>query len=455
MKPSGFLRARPSAADLRRLFIVIGALMVVAGVVNVVAFDWTSEATAGKPYDFDLNWIAAQRLVDGRPLYDRAASRAEGLRLVGPEMNDTNHGPFSSFIGLPSTALLYTPFTPFDAGTAADLYRLVDLLAMLAAVLVTLLALPPPSRLPAGLIAVGAFLLSSPVTKSIWLGQVDGFLMLGLAVAFLGVRRERWGWVGVGIAVAALLKFSPVILLVYLALRGTWRAVWWALATVVVVLGAAAIIGRPGDLGDWFHTVANSVSQGARNTDNQALPAALARLFSHSDDLLTQAPLGAWRFVSYFVVLIGVLGLWWLRRGRRIEPLDLGVLVLVALLAGPVSWDHYLTWSLLVLVLVADLARWAGRSWGEIFLVGAPVAGAVALMRTWTTYPFPDQVAAHPYMHVTTSVKTLGVVLLLGSALWLLLRPVPGARADAEPAPADADLVTTTGRGLARGSAVP
>ena len=321
---------------MRRAFVVIGALMVVAGLANVVVFDWASQATAGKPYDFDLNWIAAQRLVDGRPLYDREASHAEGLRLVGPEMSDTNHGPFSSFIGLPSTALLYAPFTPFDAGTAADLYRLVDLLAMLVAIIVTLLALPPPSRLPAGLIVLGAFLLSTPVNKSIWLGQVDGFLMLGLAVAFLGVARERWGLVGMGIAVAALLKLSPVILLVYLALRGRWRALWWAIGTVFVVLGAAAIVGRPGDLGDWSRTVADSVSQGARITDNQSLPAALARLFTGSDDLIAQAPLGAWRFVSSAVVVTALLGLWWLRRGQRIEPLELGVLVLVALLAGPV-----------------------------------------------------------------------------------------------------------------------
>lgn len=458
-RPSGresWWRRRAGASDLRRIFVVVGAAMVVAGLANVLVFDWASEATAGKPYDFDLNWVAAHRLLDGESLYDRAASRAEGLRIVGPEMSDTNHGPFSSFIGLPSTALLYAPFTPFDAGTAADVYRLVDLLAMLGAILITLLALPPPSRLPAGLIVLGAFLLSTPVNKSIWLGQVDGFLMLGLAVAFFGVAREKWELVGVGIAVAALLKFSPVILLAYLALRGKWRAVWWAVGTVVVVLGATAVIGRPGDLGEWFNTVADSVSQGARITDNQSLPAALARLFTHSDDLIAQAPLGGWRFVSYAVVLVGVLGLWWLRRGHRVDPLDLGVLVLVALLAGPVAWDHYLTWSLLVLVLMFDLRRWTGRTWGEVLLIGAPVAAAIALMRTWTTYPLPPQVVAHPYLRATSSVKMVAVVLLLGAASWLLLRPAPGADDD-EPATRarDLDVVALSGRGLATGPAVP
>jgi len=424
---NGLPRCPARFTDVRRIFIFVGALLVAAGVANVAIFDWTSEATAGKPYDFDLNWVAAQRLVDREPLYDRAASKSDGLRLVGPEMQDTNLGPFSSYIGLPSTALLYAPFTPFDAGTAADLFRLVDVLAILAALAIALLALPPPSRLPAGLVTVGVMLLSTSVNKSIWLGQVDGFLMLGLAVAFFGVARGYWRLVGVGVAIAALLKFSPILLLVYLALRGKWRAVWSAVTTVVVILGVAAVIGRPGDLFDWFHHIGGSVSQGARNTDNQALPAVLARLFTHSNDLLAQVPLGGWRAVSYLVAAVGVGGLWWVRRHHAVEPLDLGVLVLVALLAGPITWDHYTAWSLLVIVLVVDPTRWAGRSWLEIALLAAPLAVAGWIMRTWTTYPLPPQVAAHWYLHATSSIKSVAMLLLLGVALWLLLRPAPAA----------------------------
>jgi alpha-1,2-mannosyltransferase len=273
-------------------------------------------------------------------------------------------------------------------------------------------------------------LLSTSVNKSIWLGQVDGFLMLGLAVALYGVARGRWRLVGVGIAVAALLKFSPILLLVYVALRKKWQAVWAALATAVVILGAAAIVGRPGDLVDWFDNIGGSVSQGARNTDNQALPAVFARLFTHSDDLIAQVPLGGWRVVSYLVAIVGVGGLWWLRRHHAIEPLDLGVLVLVALLAGPISWDHYTAWSLLVVVLVADATRWAGRAWLEVVLLAAPLAIALGIMRTWTTYPLPAQVEAHWYLHATTSVKSVAVVLLLAVALWLLLRPVAEPAAD-------------------------
>jgi Glycosyltransferase family 87 len=224
---------------------------------------------------------------------------------------------------------------------------------------------------------------------------------------------------------------------VYLALRGKWRALWSAVATVVVVLGLAAVIGRPGDLVDWFSNIGSSVSQGARNTDNQALPAVFARLFTHSNDLIAQVPLGGWRVISYVVAAAGVGGLWWVRRHHEIEPLDLGVLVLVALLAGPITWDHYTAWSLLVVVLVVDPRRWEGRSWPEIALLAVPLAVALWLVRTWTTYPLPPQVEAHWYLHATSSIKSVAVMLLLGVALWLLLRPV---RTSANPEPEVAEL---------------
>jgi hypothetical protein len=426
------LRRRAQLTTVRRLFLVVGVLAVLVGVVNLVRYDWASLATEGKPYDFDLNWIAAQRLVDREPLYDRDASRAEGLKLVGPDMVETNQGPFSSYIGLPSTALFYVPFTPFDADTAADLFRVTDLVAMLAAIAIALFALPRPSRLPVGLVVLGAFLFSTATTKSIFLGQVDGFLMLGLAVALLGTARGWWGVVGVGLGVAALLKLSPVLLLVYLALKRKWRALGTAGATMAGILALALAIGRPGDLPEWFRHVSGSVGQGARTTDNQALPAAVARIFGRTDDIIAQLPLGGWRFGAYMVAVAGVAGLWWLRRGKPVEPLDLGVLVLVALLAGPISWDHYLTWSLLVLVLVVDPSRWAGRSWLEIGMLGGALGASVVLARRWTSYPLPADVAASPWLRLTTSEKTYALLLMLGVALWLLLRPAPSTDAPAQ-----------------------
>jgi len=85
-----------------------------------------------------------------------------------------------------------------------------------------------------------------------------------------------------------------------------------------------------------------------------------------------------------------------------------------------------------LLLLVVDPRRWAGRSWSEIAILALPLAVALWLVRTWTTYPLPPQVEAHWYLHATSSVKSVAVMLLLGVALWLLLRPV---RTPTDPVP--------------------
>ncbi len=420
----------PSLRTLRGVFVVIGVLAVCVGIGNVVKYDWRSLVAAEDPYDFDLNWVAAHRLVAREPLYDRAASRADGVRLIGPEMRETNQGPFSSYIGLPATALLYTPFTALDSRPAAQAFRLVDALGIFIALLITLFALPSQSRLPAGLIGTGAMLVSIPVLRSISLGQVDGFLMIGLALALVGVAHERWGLAGIGLGVATLLKFSPILLIVYLALRRKWRAVWVALATMVGLLVLAAAIGRPADLFDWIRIATQEVANGARNVDNQSVPAALARLFGGFDDILVQAPLGAWRVVSLVIAGIGLAALWWFRRRRPVDPLELGVLVLVALLAGPISWDHYMTWSLVVLVLLADPARFAHRSWLEVWLLLGALGTAILTARLWPSYPLPSEVRGDWFLRVVSTHNTAAVLVLLMVALRLLFSP---ARLEAEP----------------------
>jgi hypothetical protein len=63
-------------------------------------------------------------------------------------------------------------------------------------------------------------------------------------------------------------------------------------------------------------------------------------------------------------------------------------------------------------------------------LAGALGASTI-LGRRWTSYPLPKQVAANLLYRFSTSEKTYALLLLLGVALWLLLRPAPIAETDA------------------------
>jgi hypothetical protein len=414
---SGTGRRPPSLA---RAFTILGCVLIGLGVVNVVATQWS--LVTGEGLDFDLNFVAAHRLVDGAALYDRHASRAEAIRLVGPETESSNQETFYSFIGPPATALVYAPFVGLDAGVAIDVWRVMSALLMVGAVALAAGALPPGSRLPAGLIGVGALLLSSPVARSIGNGQVDGIVMVGIALGLWAAARGRWGLAGVGLGVAAVLKISPVLLVVYLVARGKIRAGVTAAATMAGMVAAAACFGRPGELFTWARDVAPAISRASSNVENVSVPGWLARMVSTGNDLLANEPiLQQWRALGLVAGAALLAGVWWRRRADAVVPLELAVVVLVALLAGPLTWDHYASWAVLPVVVLADASRWSQWSLRQRGVAGAAGALGLGLLRVGTQYVAPERVANHPVLKIASGAKTCGLLVLLGLALWALL----------------------------------
>jgi hypothetical protein len=408
---------------VRRLFVLLGALFVLTGAANFARYSWELVRDA-PPVDFELNWVAAHRLVHREPVYDRAASKHDGIDLIGQEFEFSNGGTYASYIGSPATALLYAPFVPFDHDPAVDLYRASQIVLMLAAIVITVYALPRRSRLPGLLVGVGLFLWIYPVAESISLGQVDGFIMFALAVAIWASVRDRWRLVGAALGVAALLKISPGLLIVYLVLRGRRTVIVPAIVSAGALLGIATVVGRPGDTWKWATDILPEVSKGGLLVNNQSIPAWVARLFGHNLNWLSlDTDLGAWRFLAFLVMVVGIAAVCLARHGKPYVPLELGAVILVALLAGPVTWDHYPTWAILTLILVADLEWWEHRRVAETAVLGVVFVGATGLMRKWTLYPTPEVVASDWTRRVESGSKTIAMLGYLAIVLWVLARP--------------------------------
>ena len=345
---------------LRRGILVLGVMLAVAG--SCVLVSRVSLITSARPFDFNLNWVAAHRLVAGDDLYDRAASRADVIRLVGPEMAESNHGPYSSFIGSPSVALVHAVFLVGDPDDGVAASRVAALLGMLAAIAITARVLPVGWRLGGGLVGAGALLVSWPLTTTLWIGQANELVMLAIAAAVWGVARDRWRIVGLALGVAAVLKVSPLLLVVYLVLRGRRSVLGWAAASAGTLSVMAAAVGRPLDLVTWLGDVLPDASSGSLHVGNQSVVGWLARIVSPITSLDANWGLGSIRYLGWLVVAVAGVVLFRLRRGRSIDPLELAAGLLVVLLAGPLSWDHYFVWCYVALVLLLDPARWTARS---------------------------------------------------------------------------------------------
>ena len=208
---------------IRRIMLALGVVLVVLGVfVTILRAPGT--LSSARPFDFDINWVSAHRLFEGRQLYDSAGSRAEAEALLGPSMRDTYRGPFTSFIGLPVVALLHAPLALLEHDDALALFRLLSAVGMVAALALVARTLTPGFRLAGFAVGFGALLLNEAALWTLGIGQANALVMLGFAVAIWASERERWRLAGIGVGVAAALKLSPALFLVYFALRGKWRA---------------------------------------------------------------------------------------------------------------------------------------------------------------------------------------------------------------------------------------
>lgn len=370
--------------------------------------------TFGFAYDFAINWTAAVAQRAGISLYDHATLHQLGLRLIGPDMAGTFRETYTSYIGPPTTALMYRPFVGLTFGVGLTLYRVLSFAAFLLAILLTGLALPRPSRRLAWLVGLVMLLVSEASVASLQLGQVDAWIALALATSVFLASRRRDGAAGIGIGLAALLKVSPTLIIVYCLLRGKFRMAATAVATAVTLLVVATLAGPPDDLARFVTVVAPSLSAASLHIQNQSIAAWLARLAVRDTNLtLFSASLGAFVWLSV-PIAAGLLGSAWNRwRQSAFVSLELGLLIIVSLLVGPLTWAHYASWALVTVVLVADRRLWEPWPPRQRAALLLAFSLSIALLALPTLYFGPAIIDGSWWLRLATGFKTTGLLLLL------------------------------------------
>ncbi len=381
---------------------LVAALLVLPFVISGgSAWPW-----APATIDLDVYVLAVRDMLAGGNIYT-TQSPGYGLFFIYP----------------PVAAVLMTPL----AVGPYVLWQLLWTTAGVAAQQAVLRRCGAPRGWRLALLGVVAVLAVEPVRTTLGYGQVNTFLMF-LVVADLLPDAEgerRWLPRGSLIGLAAAIKLTPALFVVFAFLIGRRRLAWTAVASfaVLTLVGALA---QPRRSLEFFGGLAagDTRTAGPLYVGNQSLLGAVARLVGE-DRLVTLAGLGLAALVALLSAVVARH--WWLL-GHRV--LAVAVVGMGTCLASPLSWTHHHVW---VLVLgMAVLAAWRDAVVGGrrdpslpgslLWLAGGWVVW-VSLCLPLALLPYGEG-REHGYGPLQELVANLGpvagLVLLVGLAVTML-----------------------------------
>lgn len=284
------------------------------------------------------------------------------------------------------------------------------------------------------------------------LNQIDIVTMLLLVAAFVHWQQRRTAIAGVWLGLAVLIKITPLLMLVWFALKRQYRTVAVALLTIVIAGPASDVVAfGPSKTVDHYRAwLNNAVSAGShralvlaqREMDwrNQGIGAVLSRWLhptnynTHFDNEpransnyeprtlnVVDLPLETIATIASAVLGLSLLGLLWLARrpAKALTPWQLrfewALFLLAMLWFMPVMRRYHMIWVFPSLAMFGGALHHLGlrRAWSVLALlsIGLVVAGQIAL---------PSKVLIGANM-LEARGMLLGMVALIGLPIILLL----------------------------------
>jgi alpha-1,2-mannosyltransferase len=257
-----------------------------------------------------------------------------------------------------------------------------------------------------------------PIRETVSFGQINLLLVvLILADLLYGVPRKA-RWAGVGIGLAAAIKLTPAIFILYLLLTRRWRAALTATATALAATLLAFAVVPHESWRFWTGAIWDTGHIGHLDrTANQSIMGLLARLGFPNRAL--------W---AVLVLALAGYGLWRARRAALAgdEVTGLTLTGFVGILASPVSWTHHIYWFVPALVVLVDEAARTRRRRPAVAaaVIYATVAFSVV---SWFEWGLSQPLFAHGVSGFL--ITNWYVLLMLVLLVALPIRPAePAAR---------------------------
>jgi alpha-1,2-mannosyltransferase len=362
-------------------------------------------AIAYRPFDLNIYLWGGHAVTQGMRLY-----------LVQAHANWFTYPPFAAALFVPPAAL--------PAVIVVLAWELASVAAFAWACVLSLrLAGCRPSK-AAVVAVVGAGLVLEPVYHTLFLGQVNVFLLALVLTDIWRVARGKRA--GVGIGLAAAIKLTPAIFIVLLLLTRRTKDALIAAGTFAACTGLGFLVDPSASRLYWTRLFYDTSRVRVTYISNQSLDSADARILGGVSHV------GAWYLV--IEVIVGVLGLAVATSlARRNDWLGAAAVTgTTGLMVSPVSWTHHWVWimpALIVLLRGGNASRVAAACGYALFVV-APM---------WWT-PHADHNSQYGFHGLTTLVANcfllagIGFLAYMSCCAWRTRsRPAVPSRARTSP----------------------
>lgn len=296
---------------------------------------------------------------------------------------------------------------------------------------------PEGERIGALLIAVGGVPLAltlEPVRETFSFGQIN-LLLMGM-VAIDCLARRNWLPRGMLIGLAAAIKLTPAVFILYFLVRKDYRAAIVAAATGAAATAIGFAIDYKGSIEYWFHGFAGAARiSGSTYRANQTIHGTVARFGMEKP----------WVTMVIGIALLALLAVVVLAMRRSDPVVALLVCAGFAVLAAPTSWSHHWVWiaPALVVMLVHGVSALGHRTrHARALLAACGVTWLLFILAPFHRVPGNDDWAVgepdieltwSPVQHIIgNSYVIIGIAWIIGCAVVATAGRRPPAAPDAE-----------------------
>jgi alpha-1,2-mannosyltransferase len=360
--------------------IVLAALVALVFLVSLLTYQDGTLNFGVYRLDLDVYRVGAQAWLHGRALYGPLPPIANGM------LEPFTYPPISAVLMAPLALMSNTAAGVVMTAVSVSLFLSVLALFLRAAKLATGRG---SWKLAAAMLPLAV--LIEPVRTTLAYGQINIVLMALVAFdcllpsTWFTVRGRRIGWPrGTLVGVAAALKLTPMVFLLYFVARRDWRGCLAVAGGFVGTTALGFVFCAHDSRQYWTSTVFDTSRIGLHDfSSNQSISGVLfrAHLTGSTENLVWLACCAAVG-VAAIVALFKTA-----KHGRPVTLLALAACT--ELLVSPVSWSHHWVWAspVLVCALVKGWRLRPTQGWRYFATAAAVAAVFFAEPQIW----FPHQ----------------------------------------------------------------